>query len=95
MGSEGCESMRVVAAQRPNRPLLFLRCAKQAPYRVAGFSMALSIVLLETRRRNRDAGGGHGVIHFTRRFDHGWENIDYQVTLGHAQVLHALVHQAS
>jgi glucoamylase len=38
---------------------------------------------------------GHGVIHFTRRFDHGWENIDYQVTLGHAQVLHALVHQAS
>jgi glucoamylase len=37
---------------------------------------------------------GHGVIHFTRRFDHGWENIDYQVTLGHAEILHALVHRA-
>jgi glucoamylase len=38
---------------------------------------------------------GHGVIHFTRRFDHGWENIDYQVTLGHTEILHALVHRAS
>jgi glucoamylase len=38
---------------------------------------------------------GHGVIQFTRRFDHGWENIDHEVTLGQADVVHALVHRES
>jgi glucoamylase len=38
---------------------------------------------------------GHGVMDFTRRLDHGWEDIDYHVTLGQPQVVHALVHRAS
>jgi glucoamylase len=32
-------------------------------------------------------------IDFTRRFETGWEGTDYRVTLGHAQVVHALTHQ--
>ncbi len=35
----------------------------------------------------------HASVHFTRRFEHGWECIDYQITLGHARVVHALTHQ--
>lgn len=36
----------------------------------------------------------HSVMHFTRRFDQGWEGVDYEITLGHAQVVHSLTHQA-
>jgi glucoamylase len=36
----------------------------------------------------------HTEINFTRRFDGAWEGVDYRVTLGHAQVAHALVHGA-
>ena len=32
-------------------------------------------------------------INFTRRFDAGWEGIDHRVTLGHAEVVHALTHR--
>ncbi len=44
-----------------------------------------------TRRDLED----HGVIDFTRRLDRGWENVDYHVTLGQLQVVHALVHRTS
>jgi glucoamylase len=37
----------------------------------------------------------HAVLQFTRRFDGAWEGVDYQVTLGHAKVVHALTHQES
>jgi glucoamylase len=35
------------------------------------------------------------VIDFTRRFDTGWEGQDHRVSLGHAQVVHALTHQGA
>ncbi len=35
----------------------------------------------------------HATFHFTRRFDHGWEGADYQVSLGHERIEHALVHE--
>jgi glucoamylase len=38
---------------------------------------------------------GHSVMDFTRRLDHGWEDIDYHVTLGQPKVVHALVHRPS
>ena len=34
-------------------------------------------------------------INFTRRFQNAWEGIDYRVTLGHAEVVHALTHESS
>jgi glucoamylase len=37
----------------------------------------------------------HGVMDFTRRFDDGWENTDYHVSLRHSHVVHALVHRTS
>jgi glucoamylase len=33
-------------------------------------------------------------VNFTRRFEGRWEGTDYRITLGHAQVVHALTHQA-
>ena len=37
----------------------------------------------------------HTEINFTRRFQNAWEGIDYRVTLGHAEVVHALTHESS
>jgi glucoamylase len=34
-------------------------------------------------------------MQFTRRFDRGWENVDYSLTLGQALVTHGLFHQAT
>ena len=33
-------------------------------------------------------------VHFTRRFETGWEGADHRVTLGHSSVVHELTHQA-
>jgi hypothetical protein len=35
----------------------------------------------------------HVKLHFTRRFENGWEGTDYLLSLGHVRVEHALVHE--